>query len=172
MLMLALSAAAASAQEPRQSPATAGEEAGELEHRNEVAAIVAGTSEIDGDTFFTLGVEYERRLTQRVGIVGEVEYLFDAERWIAVAPIVLHAGRGLKVFGGPGFEVADTEEIEEVQPEIEEGETHFLLRVGAAYALEFAERYSVGPTVSFDFIRENDEWEHAVVFGISFGVGF
>jgi hypothetical protein len=46
------------------------------------------------------------------------------------------------------------------------------LRVGAGYALEFAERYSIGPSVSFDFIRAHHEWERAVVFGVSFGVAF
>jgi hypothetical protein len=70
--------------------------------------------------------------------------------------------------------VAPAEEPEEGEPGIEAGghDTRFLFRVGAAYAFEFAERYSIGPTFSLDFIREHDEWNHALVFGVSVGIGF
>jgi hypothetical protein len=148
-------------EQPREPAAQA--ETSESELRNEAAVILAGTWEIDGDTFFTFGSEYERRLTPRIGVIGEVEYLFDADTWIVAAPVAFHPGHGVKIFGGPGFERAD-----------EEGETatHLLLRLGAGYTREFAERYSLGPAVSFDFIRESGEWEHAVVVAITFGMAF
>jgi hypothetical protein len=76
MLAGQLSAPPVQAQEP-------GGETGPEEHRNEIAAIVAGTRDLGEDkTFLTLGVEYERRIGSRFGVVAEVEYLFDADRWI------------------------------------------------------------------------------------------
>ena len=138
---------------------------GEAERRNEIAAVVAGTWEHEDETFFTLGVEYERRLTSRLGVIAAFEHLFDADRWVVVAPIVFHVGHGLKFYGGPGFERSEAEH-EEI------GETHLLLRGGLGYTLEFAERFSVGPSLSFDFVREHDEWQRAIVFGVGFGVTF
>jgi hypothetical protein len=159
----------ASAQEARPPSTTPAQE--EAEHQNELAAVVAATKEHEGETFFTLGVEYERRLTPKLGVGGEIEYLFDADRWIVVVPLVLHPGYGLKIFGGPGFERSQVEGTE-TEPDLDERESNFLLRIGAGYVLEFAERYSVTPTVSVDFIREPDEWNHAFVYGVSVGVAF
>lgn len=128
-------------------------------HRNEIAAIVAGTREAGDESFVTLGTEYARRLTQRVGIAGDVQYLFDADRWVVAAPVVVYVGRGAKLFSGPGFETDD-------------GQTHALLRVGAAYAFEFSERYSIGPTIALDVIHEPEHWQRAMVFGMTIGAGF
>jgi hypothetical protein len=73
-----------------QAPAgAAARQAGpEEERRNEAAAVVGGTwDDEEGETFLTLGVEYERRITSRFGFIAEVEHLFDAERWIVAAPV-------------------------------------------------------------------------------------
>jgi hypothetical protein len=171
-----LSAGSAQAQEPAGAgkPAQPREEP-EGEFPNEIAAIVAGTWEHQEDeTFFTLGLEYERRLTPRVGIVGELEFLFDADRWIVAAPVVFRPARGVKLFAGPGFERAEAVAEEgEGEPLEESGrETRFLLRFGAGYAVEFRERYSVTPMLSIDFVRERSEWGRAVVFGATFGIAF
>src|SRR5262249_47702644 len=104
-LLLALSATPARGQEPRAAVATERAEDA-IEHRNEGALIVAGTAEHEGGTFFTLGGEYERRLNEHWAIGGEVEHLFDANRWVVAAPVTYHAGRGLKFFPGPGFDRA------------------------------------------------------------------
>ncbi len=151
-LVLSISSPVLQAQESPTPASKAPREEAEAEHRNEAALIVAGTKEIDGDSFFTLGAEYERRLRPRLGVVAEIEYLFP-DRWIMAVPIVFHANHGVKIFGGPGFERAEVEEPEEaedVEPDIEEH----------------------SETQSFDFVREEHEWEHAVVFGISIGVAF
>ena len=64
ILACLLSAQRVQAQEP--SGQTGPEEA----RRNEVAAIVAATRDLGEDeTFLTLGMEYERRITSRFGIV-------------------------------------------------------------------------------------------------------
>jgi hypothetical protein len=144
------------------------------ERRNEIALVLAGTRDTEEDaTFFTLGVEYERRLAARWAIVGEVEYLFDADRWVVAAPIAFRPARGLKLFAGPGLERADEEgEGDEEDEEETRRATHGLVRLGAGYTLEFAERYSIGPAVSVDFVREDGRWVTAVVFGVTVGMAF
>ena len=156
---------------------------GEHFHRNELALILAATYEEgehdeEGETYFTVGGEYERRLTRAIGIGGEFEYVADADAWIFVAPISFRPVSGLRLFGGPGFErkAVGAEHGEHHEGDLDEGEgpreNLFLWRVGAGYGLEFAERYSFGPTVSFDFIRESGRWVNAIVYGIAFGIAF
>jgi hypothetical protein len=147
------------------------------ESRNEIAVVVAGTHEHEeAATFFTLGVEYERRVAARLGIAGELEYLFVARQWIVAAPVVWHPTRGLKLFGGPGFENAVAEEDDsdngrtfEVHGE---RETRFLVRVGAGYSIEFSQRYSIVPMTSLDLVRESGRWTRSTVFGATLGMGF
>ena len=175
ILLLASSATPARGQELRAAAATEHKEGEEVEHRNEVALVIAGTAEHEGGTFFTLGGEYQRRLNEHWAIGGEVEHLFDANRLVVAAPVTFHVGRGLKFFAGPGFERADAEPEEgeaEAGAAPSERENHFLVRVGAGYAFEFAERYAISPAVIMDFIHENGNRVRGFVFGVSFGVGF
>jgi hypothetical protein len=152
-------------------------EAAEELHPNELALVLVGTwKEREDRSFFTAGVEYERRLMRVIGAGAELEYVTDADAWLLVFPVTLHPAGGLKIFGGPGFErsVAEVEEHERSSEEHGEGprENHLLWRIGAGYAFEFAERYAVTPAVSVDFVRESGSWARAVVYGMSFGIGF
>ncbi len=188
---LAIAAGPARAQVPPPShPAPtghsspAGHEAAHDEHfhRNELAVIVAATYEeglhgAEGRHYFTVGGEYERRLTHAIGVGAEVEYLADADAWLFLAPVTFHPVGGLKVFGGLGLErkaVHEGEHGGHHEGVSAEGgrESFFLWRIGAAYAVEFAGRYSIGPTVSLDFVRESGAWVNAVVYGVAFGVAF
>jgi hypothetical protein len=72
-----------------------------------------------------------------------------------VFPVSFHPIGGLKLLAAPGFEHED-------------GDDDFLIRVGGAYEFEFADRFSVSPSLEVDFIGR----EHALVYGIDFGVGF
>ncbi len=123
------------------------------EHRNELALIIAGTYE-EGETHFTTGLEFERRLSHRFGLGGAAEYLVDGS-WVFVFPVYFHPVGGFKALTGPGVEHT-TEE------------NSFLWRVGAAYSFEFAERYSVTPGLEVDFVGR----EEALVFGVNFGISF
>jgi hypothetical protein len=78
----------------------------ELEHRNDLALIIAGTYE-DEAGHFTTGLEFEHRFISLVG-------------------------------------------------------------AGAGYEFEFAERFSVSPSLEMDFIGR----DHALVYGLDFGVSF
>lgn len=158
-----------------QQPPRAAEPAEEgAEHVNEAALVVAGTAEHEGGSYFTLGAEYERRISRRWGIGGEFELLFDKRSLVVVAPVTFHPGRGWKIFAGAGFERADAEgEDDEVAgSSASERVNHFLMRFGAGYSFEFAERYSLAPSVSFDAIHENEQKARGVVVGVSVGVSF
>lgn len=124
-----------------------------VEHHNELALIIAGTYK-EGETNFTTGLEFERRLPHRLGLGATAEYLVDGS-WVFVFPVYFHPVGGFKVFTGPGVEHT-TEE------------NSFLWRLGAAYSFEFAERYSVTPGLEVDFIGR----EEALVFGVNFGISF
>jgi hypothetical protein len=149
----------------------------EGERRNEIAAVVAGTwDDKQDETFPTVGLEYGRRIKPPLDLGAEVEYVFDAERWIVAVPLTFWPAAGMKLFAGPGFERAEEAEREGPEEAVDRSEgsrdTQFLLRLGVGYAVELAERYSIGPTLSVDLVREHGSWTRAVVFGLTVGVGF
>ncbi len=127
---------------------------GELEHLNELALALAGTYE-DEEGFFTVGLEYQRRIVEPLGVAGVVEYVSGKGSWVFVVPVVWHPYKGLELLAGPGFERED-------------GENDGLVRVGAAYSVEIRERYAITPFVEVDFIGRDE----AVVFGSTFGISF
>lgn len=176
MLALVLAASPVRAQPPlAPTSVTERQDQAASERRNEIALVAAGTADIEEEkTYFTLGLEYERRIGERFGVVTEAEYQFVADSWIVAAPFVVHPVRGLKLFAGPGFEHAGNaeEDDEEVKNDEDGDATRFLFRVGGAYVVELAERYSIGPTVSVDFVRERGEWAQSLTFGMTFGVAF
>jgi hypothetical protein len=83
-----------------------GEEHGEEhEHANELGVFVGGTSEND-ETHFTIGVEYERRLSRRLGIGVIAEHVDGVDAWVFLAPLSFQPSGhlGLTFYAGPGFE--------------------------------------------------------------------
>ena len=101
------------AQEPPAPAAHEGAEASgaheaepeEHEHANELAVFLGATREND-ETFFTIGGEYERRLSVRFGLSLVVEHVSDIDAWVALAPFSFRPakGLGLKIYAGRGFE--------------------------------------------------------------------
>ncbi len=153
---------------------------GEAEHlhRNEFLFIFAGTYEAaKAHNIFTLGVEYERMITERIGVVGTLEYLPSEDAWVVVFPVAVGIVGGLKVFGGPGMEILsrrDSAAEHGTQDSSSGGgaENLFLVRIGAAYIFDLGGRLSLVPNVSIDLVSEEHGWTHAVVYGVSFAIGF
>jgi hypothetical protein len=166
--------------EAKEQPAERDEGEAEREPANEIALVLAGTYERKEDaTSFTIGAEYERRLSRRFGIVGELEYVSGPGSWVFAMPLVIRpVGGGFKVFAGPGLERRALHEgHKEHEGARTSGETGheglFLWRVGTGYTWEFDERYAVGPSFYLDFVREAPgEWGRAFVFGVSVGLAF
>jgi len=137
-------------------PAFAETEHGEHEYHPNLIAVFAGvTSEDRRENGFTLGIEYERRLTESFGIGALAERTFgDIDAWVYAVPFAYHAGPW-KFMAAPGLEDADGESSE------------FLVRVGVEYGFEVG-NWEIGPQVDVDFVDS----EEVFVVGITFGRGF
>ena len=143
-------------------------------HPNELAIFLGATDEIeDGNTHFTIGGEYERRLNSKFGISAVFERVSAVDEWAIVTPATFRPVKSLKLTIGPGFEnKAHHEEENHTSQSDTNRETFFLFRAGAGYSFEFATNLSLQPSIYFDSIRENGEWIEKIVFGASLAIGF
>ncbi|MEP1229509.1 MAG: hypothetical protein ABJG88_02420 [Litorimonas sp.] len=121
-------------------------------------SIFTGGSYIDeaDKTVFTLGVDYEYRLTPLIGLGFVAEQAFgeiDATTLIAVADI--HLWKGLAIQVGPGIEFVDNE-------------TFAVGRIGALYEVEFEHEFTISPQLHYDI----SGGENAIVFGLAVGKAF
>jgi hypothetical protein len=154
-----------------------GAEATEEFHKNHLSLFTGGTTESsDGKTgtSFSLGLDYERRLSRLVGLAGGGELVFGGEEREALVGLyfLLHVTEGLVLAAGPGLEFAKEGHTEaDVEGEQEESgtSTQAGLRVGIVYEFEVGHRYSIAPSIYTDFI---DGKEPTFVWGLAFGVGF
>jgi len=154
--------------------------------RNALGIILGGTCENEEkDTFFTFGVEYERFIGRRFGVVLGVEYLTEVEAVVLVAPFVYRHGSGWRLLTGPGLELKTRRPHLERKHEGEHElagdladrlagrkENLFLWRFGVAHNFEIGARYALAPSVAIDLVREDGHWVEAVVFAVSFGFDF
>ena len=170
MVVIAGSSATLGAQETQSQPAGEsheateehGEEHGEHFHKNHLAMFVGSTEAEEhhgekGDPDFTLGVDYERRLSPLFGVGGMFDWVVEGRREFLVGPIgFLHPYKGLKFFAAPCYQ------------RIREGEEdNFVFRVGTAWDFEIG-KYSLAPNVIYDFAGEHN----FLVLGLTIGRGF
>ena len=125
-------------------------------------------------TSFSLGLDYERRVSRLIGLGlgGELVFGGDDREALAGLYFILHPAGGLVLAGGPGLEFAKEGHAEgEVEAQQEESgtETHAGLRVGIVYEFEVGHRYSIAPSVYTDVIEGK---QPTFVWGLAFGVGF
>ena len=139
--------------------ASAQDRAGEEEGPHHLS-IIAGATIIDAqesESAFTLGLDYEYRVSDRLGLGVVVEHAFgpiESTTLLAVADI--HLWKGLAIQTGPGVEFIDDKE------------EAFVLRLGALYEWELGDGFTVSPQVHYDF----SDAEDAVVVAIGFGRAF
>ena len=118
------------------------------------SVLIASTVE-DEETAPSLGLDYEYRVSEFLGVGGVLEYAFediDAVTLLAVAD--LHITPQFIVQTGPGIEWLDDEE-------------EFVFRIGVLYEWESG-GYTVSPQLHYDATSGED----AVVMGVAFGFGF
>jgi len=162
-------------------PAHAAEPGTEAEGRNELGFFTGGTVE-NGEYNLTFGAEYERRLTERLGVMTIAEHVDYYDAWVFLAPLTFRpwTDRGLKLYFGPGVETREREREpveggvapEENAPPDEDGrETLFMLRTGVSWTFNTG-GLLLTPQLEVDLGREDDYWEPAVVFGVSAGFEF
>jgi len=104
---------------------------------------------------FTVGLDYEYRLSSVFGIGGLVEYAGgDLEATGVLGALFIHPVGGLKFILAPGVEH-------------EGGHNKFLFRTGVYYDFFFG-KFSVSPNFNVDFVDGDEN----LVYGVSFGYGF
>jgi len=139
-------------------------------HKNAVFLFLGGTTESISDdptTRFSLGLEYERRLSRAVGVSagGEVVLGGEGREVLAGLLLILHPVGRFALAAGPGMEIGKEHHGEG------EGDTEVraALRVGVLYDFEVGRRYAIAPAVYVDFIDGKDP---ALVWGANLGIGF
>lgn len=106
--------------------------------------------------YATLGIDYEYRVSQLLGLGVVLEQAYEglnATTALAVADVHLH--RGLIMQLGPGFEWMQHERIA-------------VVRVGMLYEFEFGQ-FTLSPQLHWDF---HDGHDNAVVAGLALGFAF
>lgn len=155
-----------------------GEHHGHEYHRNVIGLFFGATDEEGHDPELTLGFEYERRLSQRWGIGGILEYSDGLRNSIFVVPVYWHPRGRWIVIAAPGVEhhfgrglVATPHKSEgngETRATVDEDETYFLFRLGVAYEFSVAGAWGIAPHLDLDFV----EGERVLVYGLSLTYGF
>lgn len=124
-------------------------------HANVFGVFGGITDEDHHDPAFTLGLEYERRLSAEFGIGVIAERAFgDLDFSVYAVPFAYHAGH-LKLYAAPGIEDSRHHGSE------------FLFRLGAEYGFAVGE-YEISPQFNIDFV----DGEEALVLGLVFARGF
>jgi len=133
------------------------EKASGEEYRPHSIAVFIGNTHDEGENNFTIGVGYEYRINQLLGIGGLFESVRGEEReWLFLVPFIFHPYQGWLFTLAPGFERnRHTKENE------------FAFRVGAAYGFEIG-RWAIVPEFNIDFVGSRE----VPVFGVSFAYAF
>jgi len=136
----------------------------EHHHHENHAGIFVGLTTGLGDnssTYFTLGAEYERRLTfidhrLGAGVLIDTAFAEGEKETLAAGFVAFHPYQGLMILAAAGtvFTGAGDNAV-------------FAVRGGAAYFLELG-KVAVGPAVNLDHANG----ENALVYGVAAGAGF
>jgi hypothetical protein len=141
----------------------AAKEHGENDHHKNHVAFVVGFIEAEehhgekGASDFTIGIDYERRLSKVFGIGVLADWVIEGNREYMVGiPLFLHAGRHAK------FELAPA-----VRHLTHSGENQFVFRTAFLWDFHVG-KMSISPGVFYDF----SEGQDFLAFGLGFGTGF
>lgn len=139
---------------------------GEAHHDNHVAVFLGATHNLDHEqTDFTVGAEYERQLTDQLGLGVFAEEIFADNEETILGGLALYHLDAVRLFAGPG--VVFAKHSTAGHHDEDERKSELLLRVGCGYDFH-ADKYSVTPTLSIDYI----DGDYAIVFGVGTGLGF
>jgi hypothetical protein len=130
----------------------------EAEGRNHLALFVGGTA-VDETVRFTLGVDYERQLSERFGVGAIADWALGGEgrEFLFAVAGFYHPTSRIWLDLAPG-----------VQRDALEGELEWVVRVGADYEFELRSGWNLSPNVNLDIGPK----ESLLVFGIELGRRF
>jgi hypothetical protein len=138
-------------------------------HRNHFGGFLGASTHSDNDeTGFTLGLEYARQFTPHWAAAAYTELVSgDLERDIIIlAGAIFYPLDRLGLVAAPGVEFA-SKDVEHHGEVVNEDETEFLFRLGAAYGFPVGQA-ALGPTVFADLA--SNRW--TLVYGIAMVTGF
>lgn len=121
-------------------------------------SILVGDTHISGHgDGFTVGLDYEYRLNDLLGIGTVIEYAAgDLEAWTFLAVADIHITPQWIVQVGPGHERTSKHNL-------------FVARLGTLYEFEFEGGWTIAPQVHFDYHEDDD---NAIVWGLAVGKSF
>lgn len=128
---------------------------GETEEGRQRLALFLGTTRDGGDSGFTVGLEYEYRASQAIGVGGLIDHASgDFDSTLLAGAFFFHFGHHWVALVAPGMEFNEDDEL--------------ALRVGFAYEFKVAKRFNVAPAFNIDFV----DGEERLVYGVNLGWGF
>ena len=127
----------------------------EDDHPHHASLFLGNTNNDKDQNAFTVGLEYEYRVSSPVGLGALIDYAGGSiETTIIAAGPVFHFWRELKVIAMPGVDLHD-------------GHEEFVTRVGALYDFHVG-AWSISPTLHVDVL----ELKENIIFGLGFGHGW
>ncbi|NIO41616.1 MAG: hypothetical protein GTO41_16405 [Burkholderiales bacterium] len=118
-------------------------------------ALFLGTTRDGGDSGFTVGLEYEYRVSQAIGVGGLIDRAGgDFDSTLLAGAFFFHFGHHWVALLAPGMEFNEDDEL--------------ALRAGFAYEFKVAKRFNVAPAFNIDFI----DGEERLVYGVNLGWTF
>jgi hypothetical protein len=137
-------------------------------HKHHLALFNGATTNFThSSTDYSLGIDYELRLTKTFGLGLLGEYIFtDNGEFIAGVPAFLHFAKSLKITGAPLL-IYKEEHIDDHTHHNEANmKTIFAFRVGISYGFHLG-KLAVAPAINFDMGESS-----ALVYGLNIGIGF
>ena len=126
------------------------------EHRHHLSVFI-GATHAEGADEPTVGVDYEYRLTPKVGVGALVDHAGgDLDSTIVAGVLFFHPHEGLMLLAAAGNENTDHGD-------------EFISRAGIGYEFELHEGWTLTPQLNFDFVKDEETKE---VYGIGIGKAF
>lgn len=121
-----------------------------------ISLVLGGTDTEKHPSAFTIGVDYEYRLSDFTGVGAVAEYARGhLECWTYLLVADLHLTPAWIIQVGPGFEKKGTKE-------------HTVLRLGTLYEFSVG-AVTISPQLHYDYLPD---YHDAVVAAVGFGVSF
>lgn len=126
-------------------------------------SVFTGATTASSHTHFTIGLDYEFRVLPMlgVGLIYDHAFAFYDTNIVALG-FFAHPFDDSTPLGALKFVLAPGVEFEH-------GHSAFVFRLGTAYDIPVGGNFTVSPTFNFDWIENGHT---AVVYGLSFGMGF
>lgn len=121
-------------------------------------SLLIGNTDLDheGDEF-TLGIDYEYRVNDLLGLGVVVEHASgDLDAWTYLVVADIHITNQWIMQVGPGFEHTSKHDL-------------FVARLGTLYEFELEGGWTVAPQLHYDY---HDGGDDAIVYGIAVGFAF